>query len=208
MTMTKNELKTLNSYLDSSKCYLEFGAGESTIYASKSQTIESVDSVESSQEFIDNVLSHNEHIARALALNKLSFHVVEIGETIKWGYPKDDSQKHLWPNYSSIVFCQNKNFDLALIDGRFRVACTLNCLLKTPESCIIIIHDFWNRPQYHVVLKYLNIIDKVDSLGVFTKRLDLNLNKIKSLIRTYQYIPNDKTTLFKIRKRLTRLAGA
>ena len=204
MTMTKDELEILHSYIDSSTYYLEFGSGESTIYASKSPKIKTIYSIESSQRYIDGNLKSNANIATALSTNKLHFCVIDIGETISWGYPKDKSKMHLWPNYSLSVFSENKNFDLVLVDGRFRVACALNYLLNTPDNCTLMIHDFWNRPEYHIVLRYLEVKDRVDTLGVFSKKRDIDLYKVQSLIKVFQYLPNDKTFLFKIRKNLTK----
>ena len=103
MTMTKNESKLLHSLIDSSIHYLEFGSGESTIYASKSPMVKTIDSVESSQKYIEDNLKFNPDIVMALSENKLRFHIIDIGETIKWGWPKNKSKKHLWPNYSLSV---------------------------------------------------------------------------------------------------------
>lgn len=204
MTMTKGEKNLLHSYMDSSTHYLEFGAGESTVYAAKSPMIKTIDSVESSPKYVDENLRPNENIVMALAANRLCFHIIDIGETIAWGRPKDRAKRHLWPSYSASVFSKNEQFDLVLVDGRFRVACTLNSILNTTDDCVIMIHDFWNRPEYHVVLRYLETRDKVDTLGVFSKKRHINLAEVESLIKKYQYLPNDKTLLFQLKKHLTQ----
>jgi hypothetical protein len=204
-TYTNAEKKKLYSYIDASINYLEFGSGESTIYASSVPTIKTITSVESSKQFVDKHLIHNPAIASTLSTGRLSFHFVDIGETIDFGHPKDTSKKHLWPNYSLSVFNQKSEHDLFLVDGRFRVACTLNCILNSPSNCTILFHDFWNRPKYHVVLKFLTIEDKVDTLGVFKKKKLVNRDLIKSLIQTYQYLPEDDiTTAHKIKAKPTR----
>lgn len=102
--MTKGELEMLHSYMDSSSNYLEFGAGASTIYAAKTPMIKTIDSVESSEKYIDENLKSDISIINALSTGKLRFHIIDIGETIAWGYPKDTTKKHLWPNYSLSVF--------------------------------------------------------------------------------------------------------
>jgi len=191
MTMTKNELELLHSYIYSSVHYLEYGSGESTIYASKVPSIKTIDSVESSEGFINEHLKTNDAIVSALSTGKLKFYIINIGETIAWGEPKDDSQKHLWPNYSLSVFSQKSKHDLVLVDGRFRVACVLNYITNTPDNCILLIHDFWNRPEYHIVLKYLDVKKQVDTLGVFQKKSDIDRKEVQSLIRIYQYLPMD-----------------
>lgn len=205
MTMTKGELDMLHSYLDSCTNYLEFGSGESTIYASSAPMIKTIDSVESAEIYINENLNLNTEIHTALSNGKLLFHTIDIGDPIEWGDPKNESKKHLWPNYSLSVFSKKSKHDLVLVDGRFRVACTLNSILNTPEYCIIIIHDFWNRPEYHIVVKYLEIIDRVDSLCVFKKHKDVDLKKLQSLIKIYQYLPRDKTIVFKIKTKLISL---
>ena len=153
MNMTKDEMKMLHSYIDLSNHYLEFGSGDSTVYASSVPMIKTIDSVESSEKYISENLKPNPAISKALSTGKLTFHIIDIGETTEWGLPIDESKKHLWPNYSLSVFTQKSNHDLVLVDGRFRVACTLNCILNTPGNCKIIIHDFWKRPAYLIVLK-------------------------------------------------------
>lgn len=204
MTMTKGELELLHLYIDSAIHYLEFGSGESTVYASKAARVKTIDSVESSQEYIDEKLKPNSDINTALSTGKLRFHTIDIGETIRWGHPKDKSKMHLWPNYSHSVFSVNRNYDLVLIDGRFRVACTLNTLLNTPDNCLIMIHDFWNRPEYHIVLKFLNTKDRIDTLGIFNMKSNINQQEVQSLIKKYQYFPDDKTLLFRITNKVNK----
>jgi len=178
-TMTHNEIKTLRHYIDRCKYYLEFGSGESTGYAKKSNKIKNVVSVESSRAFC----------------KKLDFGIwyINIGKTKKWGFPVDDSKKHLWPDYSMAPFASyESNYDLVLVDGRFRVACTLQTILNTKRSCKIIIHDFWTRPEYSLLQQFLDRIDGIDSMGVFKAKEKLNVPLIQSIIQKYQYLPGDK----------------
>lgn len=202
MTMTADEQKLLHSHIDHAKNYLEFGSGESTIYAAEAKSLNAIDSVESSESFIDENLRPNAAIAEALAAGKLTFHIIDIGKTGSWGYPKDKSKKHLWPNYSLSVFSQESTHDLVLVDGRFRVACALNSILNTPDACRIMIHDFWKRRQYHFLLKYLDLEDGADMLAVFKKKKEINRSKLQSIIRRYQYRPDDMTALFRLRLRI------
>lgn len=207
MTMTIGEKETLYSYIAKSTHYLEFGAGESTVYASSVPTLKTITSVESSEQFVNDQLMHKPAIANALATAKLSFHFVDIGETVAWGYPKNNLKKHLWPNYALSVFRQKSNHDVILVDGRFRVACTLNAVLNAPDDCTILIHDFWNRPEYYVVLRFLKIAGNVDTLGIFKKADNLNLNELQAMIRIYQYLPGDKTALYLMKEKCKRWMG-
>lgn len=201
-TMTSAEKAVLHDYFNQSNHYLEFGAGESTIDASGIDSLQTVTSVESSAIFIEEKLKTNATIAKALIAGKLAFHLVDIGETGTWGYPINHAKQHLWPNYPLSVFSQKSKHDLILVDGRFRVACTLSCVMNAPKNCTLLIHDFWNRPEYHVVLPFLQIKDKVDTLGVFKPIDRINVTKIQLLIKKYQYLPGDKTWLWQFKENL------
>lgn len=189
MTMTANELDILHAQINAATRFLEFGAGASTVYAASVPTLAQIDSVESSADFIDQSLKPQPAISEALSAGKLLFHVVDIGKTVLWGYPASICKRHQWPNYSLSIFSRRSEHDLVLIDGRFRVACTLNCLLNTPPDCKIIIHDFWNRPDYHGVLPFLQTKAKADTLGLFVKKEGIDHHKIKGMIGKYLYHP-------------------
>jgi len=51
------------------------------------------------------------------------------------------------------------------------------------------IHDFWNRPAYHIVLPFLQTTARVDTLGLFEKKENVDRKQILSLIDKYQYLP-------------------
>jgi hypothetical protein len=200
--MSGKEIALLHGHIDASKRYLEFGSGESTIYAAGSPNILRIDSVESSAAFVKESLENNEAIARALVSGKLRFHIIDIGRSGAWGFPEQVEKQHLWPNYCLSVFARKSDHDMVLIDGRFRVACALTSFLSTPKGCRILIHDFPNRPQYHVVLRYFEVMDQADTMVVLAKKKDPDTRKIKALLRKYQYLPGDTTTAYKIRNRL------
>lgn len=191
--MSPAEKELLHSYIRASTRYLEFGAGESTIFAAGVPTIRTITSVESSEQFVLDNLMPDPAVGRAVSAGTLTFQIVDIGETGRWGYPKDGSRRHLWPNYSLSVFRRKCEHDLVLIDGRFRVACALNCILNEPPACTMLIHDFWNRPEYHLLLDFLTTEKRVDTLGVFRRAGTVDARRVQSLIRKYQYLPGDKT---------------
>lgn len=191
MTMSDGELKILHQKLETTQHYLEFGSGDSTVHASGYKNILRIDSVESSHQYIDENLIPQTVVNQAIKDERLHFHIVDLGKTKSWGYPVDDSKKHLWPNYSLCPFISPSKHDLVLIDGRFRVACALSCLLNTPDNCTIMIHDFWNRPKLYFLLRYFEVQHQVDKLGVFTKKPNLDNQKIARQLRRYQYIVND-----------------
>ena len=187
--MTNNELVLLNECFNNCSHYLEFGSGKSTEIAVKNQHIQSIHSVESSKRFVEQKLLPIKEIQIAVESKKLHFHCVDIGQTGQYGYPVDHATKESWPVYSDIVRDLSPDWDLILIDGRFRVACLLNVLLHINSNCKILFHDFWNRNEYHEVLNFLDVIKSVDSFGLFTKRNIYDEALVKSLYESYKYIP-------------------
>lgn len=185
------EITLFTQYALKSKAYIEFGCGGSTFllcYLTQAQIF----SVESNPAFI-NELSQNSLIQNALAHNRLRFYPINIGEVKKWGFPKDESHRQNFPLYSQSIFvsldsAQLSQIDTIFIDGRFRVACALNAILHCPKS-LIIIHDFFNRPHYHILLDFLECIDSANNLGIFQAKPTLNKQAIIKLLQDYQFDP-------------------
>ncbi len=77
-----------------------------------------------------------------------------------------------------------------MIDGRFRVACCLKCFDKINQDCLIIFDDFLNRPQYHIVLDYYEIIEKtIDNTMVVLQKKNHIKNIPDELIQKYELNP-------------------
>ena len=81
---------------------------------------------------------------------------------------------------------------MALIDGRFRVACTLKLILECHKNSDlkILIHDFWDREEYHVVLRYLDIVDKADTIGLFSIKEPVDLESVRTDYGAYKVNPS------------------
>jgi hypothetical protein len=54
-------------------------------------------------------------------------------------------------------------------------------------------HDFWDRPQYHVVSRYVEARHRVGSLVLFDKRPDADRAAARRLLARYQYLPADRS---------------
>ena len=109
-----------------------------------------------------------------------------------WGYPEPDTtdfQKKKYSDYIRLIK-NAKTIDLILIDGRFRVACCLKCFDKINQDCFIIFDDFLNRPQYHIVLDYYEIIEKtIDNTMVVLQKKSHIKNIPDELIEKYELNP-------------------
>jgi hypothetical protein len=191
--MTEKEQKLFKQYVRNAKVYFEFGSGGSTI-AALSNSAGKVYSIESSKEWIKSMEQKYEIIMGSEKSGRLSLIHADIGDTGNSGYPIiscDEDDFNRFFNYYQKVFkdySEIKNADVVLIDGRFRVACCLSVLLENDNNPIIMFHDFWNRPQYHVVKKFIDIIDRTDSIMVCKKRVDISKDEIVNVIDNYKYV--------------------
>jgi hypothetical protein len=54
-----------------------------------------------------------------------------------------------------------------MVDGRFRVACFMQILLRCDPDALIMVHDFKSRQPYHVVREVAREIAAVEDMSVF-----------------------------------------
>lgn len=156
--------------------YFEFGGGGSTVFASTLDNLTKITSVENDQAWIESVQKQ--------AHKPVDFIYVNIGPIKKWGYPVNKSRADHWPEYSKAI--QTYTPKAVLVDGRFRVACICQAILALQEDGIIMVHDFWNRKHYHVVLPFLEVYDKVETLAIFKVKPDLDRTQVEALWQKYQ----------------------
>lgn len=187
-TMTELEIALLKKQLNICSSFLEFGAGASTVMAIKIDSIKQVVSVESDAIFWAKLQEENSEMSDAIKSKRLHPLLVNIGVLRGWGYPMGTELKENWPSYSLDPFVKFPNsHELILVDGRFRICCVLNACLHGSTETRILIHDFFNRPQLFVVLPFLNLIERADTLGLFS----INQESDKSLIKKYIEIYRD-----------------
>lgn len=186
--MSTNEIDVLEKYLSMCNVYFEYGAGGSTCLASKYPNIGYIYSVESNEEWVYKV-QVLPIVKDRVDKKQIEFRVMDInGNPNLWGYPFDLGKKSNWPVYSSQIsrVPPDNCPDLVFIDGRFRVACIVMSLLSCPDDTNICVHDFNDRPYYHCVNEFIDVIEKVDTLIVFRKRKgidDSSLSKIYELAK-------------------------
>ena len=193
MHASHDETNLFVKHIIDSKNYLEFGCGGSTFLLSYLSNAKAI-SIDNDKNFIA-FISQNEVLSQILYESKprLTFFHIDIGEIKGWGYPKDDSKKSHYPRYSQEIFkilSQNEidSIDTYFVDGRFRVACVMSILLHCNKDAKIIIHDFWNREYYHIVLDFLEVVERVDSLAIFCIKPNINKKRVESLLREYEFV--------------------
>jgi hypothetical protein len=115
----------------------------------------------------------------------------DIGRTGDWGVPMDLSTRGRWPSYHEKVWKHPiaRDADLYMIDGRFRVACFIQVLQNCRPDCMIVLHDFFSRPHYHIVREVAREVACVDDLAVFVPRHPVHRVTLKLLLDLYQFDP-------------------
>ena len=166
--MEPEGLELLSVSLKDSRCFLEYGAGGSTVLAGE-MGVGTIYAVESDRGFLDAVKGAVAEIASGPTLID---HYVDIGPTVEWGNPRDSSKAASWPLYASSIWSRilaggSPRPDLVLIDGRFRVACFLATLVFARPGTTILFDDYHVRPHYHVAENFLKPIGRAGRMAEF-----------------------------------------
>jgi len=164
-----------------SKVYGEYGCGSSTIYVSNNYNIKII-SVDTSIEWINNV---NRQINDDNSQIDLKF--IDVGETKEWGYPKDYSKRSNFINYVKSIWSSEDEPDVVLIDGRFRIACFLYCLIAAKPNTKIIFDDY-NRQEYHIVEEYLKPTSIKFDQALFIVNKSLEKEEITKELNRFLYV--------------------
>ena len=184
-----NDKQMFYKYLNNSKIYFEYGSGGSTYQASIRNNIIKIYSVESDKKWL-NILQQ-----KITSNNVVHFFNEMNVQPNTLGYPGPNSTQAQCINYSNYIrkltLEQQKSIDLILIDGRFRVACCLKCFDIINTDCFIVFDDFLDRPQYHVVLDYYDIVENTidNRMVVLQKKKCIDFVPEK-LIQKYELIAN------------------
>lgn len=187
--MSAAETALLAQVLVGAHRYLEFGAGGSTLFALRAG-VGSLVSVESDVAWIARL--HAEPLAAEAILEKrLQLLHADIGATGDLGRPASDADRARWPAYAAAPWTHvlAERLDAVLIDGRFRVACILETAMRCAPATQILVHDFWNRPEYHAVLDFLDTVARRDTLGVFTVKPAFDREAAAALLAAHAFEP-------------------
>jgi protein O-GlcNAc transferase len=179
--MSDKQRTTFLKHLKQAKGYFEWGCGGATLLADATPSLLHVSSVESDYEWAKKVseLAPNSNIIW-----------VDIGATKEFGYPVEENLKQAWPRYSDIWNQTELPYDLVMIDGRFRVACCLAVLRNPKKVQWILFDDFKFRPEYHVILPFVDKADYIDSMLICKPKRDIAKDQLDALIEQYKFNPS------------------
>ena len=175
---------TFLKYLDKSSHYFEFGSGGSTYQASIRDNIKHIYSVESDIEW-QNLLKDK------IKKNNITYFFCDIDtQPNNWGYPGKNASNIQKINYSNqmkyLTDEEKKKIDFIFIDGRFRASCCLKCFYQMQDDCIIAFDDFLNRPEYHIVLQYFDIIEQSENEFMVILKKKKNIDIPYNVILKYE----------------------
>jgi hypothetical protein len=184
------ERECLYSELKDCETYLEYGSGGSTLAALTMVPI--VVSVENDRAFYQAVVNK----ARLIATGQYFPIFVNTGRTSAWGEPvvqrRTALRKWLWRRYPIapwIVIDRNRlSPDLILVDGRFRVACTLESLLRLPpkSSCRFFFDDFEQYDgAYFAIREFVEDIGRHGRAVIFRRAADFDPVRCRRVLDRY-----------------------
>lgn len=148
-------LRRWREAIRSSRVYLEYGTGGSTVEAVR--TAKLVISVETDERYLRAV----EKKVSEVASPRATFHplLANIGMTVAWGRPLIPwpTRKRLarWSTYAAAPWQLADELkavpDFIFVDGRFRAACVLESFLRLPDNadCLFMLDDFELRESHY-----------------------------------------------------------
>ena len=184
--MKDSEICLFRKYLSKAINYYEFGSGGSTYIASEYENIQRITSVESLYDWITKI-SEEEPIKKRIDDETLKIIYIDVNAK-KLGKPRNKEKIDNWPLYSQSILTIDYTPDLILVDGRFRVASALQSYKKLADDGFLIIHDYTNRPQYHIIEKFYDKVINKRTLQVFKKKPEIVLEELEKIIKDYELI--------------------
>jgi len=183
--MTPNEQALFESFLRSASSYVEFGTGGSTVLAARAVR-QWLIALDSSVEWLEKVRVACEREGAAVTPTLVP---VDIGPIGDWGRPMDDSARERWPLYHESIWTLPGSTEsgLYMVDGRFRVACFAQILLRCRPGAIVLIHDFQGRPHYHVVHELAREVARSGALSAFVVGPDLDRARVREVLAGHRH---------------------
>jgi hypothetical protein len=138
--MSYQEISLVTSCLLPEHTMLEWGSGGSTV--TFSPLVKNYYSIEHVEEWYKDV-------DKSLTKNKLKVN----NNLVKPDKPRTIPTKYEeFKTYIEYPKTFDVKFDRVLIDGRARVQCAEYIIPYLNDNALVLVHDFWKRPQYHSLL--------------------------------------------------------
>ena len=188
--MTEEEQVCFKKWIPRRGRVLEFGMGGSTRLFCETG-VEHLTSVESDPSWFF-AMQNDPFLAFFIRKARLSLHYADIGSVIpnRCGLPTGPASP-IWLRYHQDVWqtFSARQLDLIFIDGRFRLACACQALVHCPQKPPMLMHDFLNRPQYHAILNYVDIVDKAGTTAVLVPKKRIKWQSLIIVLQKTQFDP-------------------
>lgn len=166
-TFDEEGLRFFRAAIQSSRVYLEYGCGGSTLMAANH--VSRLISVETDRVFaraVEALLPHSQADIAILTPN--------LGPTREWGYPIFDrpTPAHVakWRRFPKAPWEMIETTpDLILIDSRMRIACALESLLHVTKDTHILVDDYVGR-NYSLIERFADLIAMHGRMAEFRPR--------------------------------------
>ena len=189
--MSDEEFALLQKYTPAGTV-LEFGAGGSSVLFAE-RGVERLITVEADREWIHQLMLGSEIMRQWVKKNRWKPIFADIGQVGEWSMPVSTVPSTQWLNYHYSIWnhFDIKNVNFVFIDGRFRVSCALQYLLRCVSNDIpVMMHDFWNRECYAELLNFFDVIDRVDTMAVFLKKKRISWRNLTVCLLKFQFDPS------------------
>jgi hypothetical protein len=188
--MTEKEVSKIEKYIKSEDTVLEWGSGGSTLYFPnmvkkyvsiehdinwydkiKPDTSWNVDFYhvpipkDNSKLKLDALLDEHSHFAHLMAGD------TQVIDGITYWPTRERYDWHCGIDYiKKPLSLSDDKYDIVIVDGRCRAMCAYLATHILKDDGYLLFHDFVPRKYYHGILKYYEVIDKVDTLAVLSMR--------------------------------------
>ncbi|SFV13891.1 hypothetical protein SAMN05192541_120141 [Bradyrhizobium arachidis] len=166
-TLDPDGLSCFQTAIQSSRVYLEYGCGGTTLVAARH--VSKLISVETDRVFAKAV-------AASLPRSEANITILtpNLGPTREWGYPIFDrpTPSHIarWQRFPKAPWAViDEPPDLVLIDSRMRVACALESLLHVSVDTRILVDDYSGR-DYSLIERFADLIAMHGRMAEFRPR--------------------------------------
>jgi hypothetical protein len=186
--MTEEETDLLHKWLPKAGVALEFGSGGSTRFFFE-RGVWKLYTVESDPAWAKRMTSEP-FLRHFIKKERLIFCVCDIGKT-SHGKPISKKLQASWLNYHQHIWehIPADSLDFALVDGRFRVACVFQLLLRCKAALPIFIHNFRDRTWYHPLLKFVDELDKAGTAIVVKRKRYVDWRRLSLLLMDHIFDP-------------------
>ena len=186
--MTDEETECFRRWIPKGGAALEFGMGGSTRFFFENG-IARLHSVESDPAWVA-AMEQDPFFAFFIRKKRLFLQHADIGPVRQHGIP--NSQPHpVWLRYHQQIWksVDSERLNFILIDGRFRLACACQTLLRCPQRPPLLIHDFSCRPWYHAILTFVDVLESAGTSVVLQQKVDADIRKVALLLQYAQFDP-------------------